>query len=244
MLGAAYFVGDLEHAAACVIGRARAREGGFICVSGVHGIITAQHRPALMAALEASWLNLPDGFPVAWLMRHTGTPAARRVAGPDLMPQVIDRGREHHLRHYFLGSTPEVLEQLCERTDRRFPGAVIAGAMSPPFRDLSAAESATLLGEIDRAQPDIIWVALGAPKQEEWMHRHAAHLWPALAIGVGAAFEFEARAKPRAPDWMQRHGLEWLHRLAREPRRLGYRYLTTNSEFLLRAAVVMIRART
>lgn len=238
-LGVDYFVGTLDDAAERVLDRVGACGGGYVCLCGVHGLMLARHRPSLMAALRGAWISFPDGAPVAWLMRRIGSADARRIAGPDLMPRLIELGQPLAIRHYFLGSTPDVLDRLRGRLEARYPHAVIAGTCSPPFRDLTPDENRALVDEIAAAAPDVVWVGLGLPKQDEWMHHHAAELHPAVVLGVGAAFEFEADTKRRAPQWMQRCGLEWLHRLASEPRRLARRYATTNTEFVIRASVVL-----
>jgi N-acetylglucosaminyldiphosphoundecaprenol N-acetyl-beta-D-mannosaminyltransferase len=238
-LDVAFFAGDLDEAAETVLERVAAGGGGYACLCGVHGLMLARHRPSMMAALHGAWMTFPDGAPVAWLMRRTGCAAARRVAGPDLMPRLIELGQPLAVRHFFLGSTPEVLDRLRERVEQRCPDAVVAGMCSPPFRELSPDEARALVDEIAAAAPDVVWVGLGLPKQDEWMHRHATELRPAVVLGVGAAFDFEAQTKRRAPRFMQRLGLEWLHRLASEPRRLARRYATTNSEFMLRAGVAV-----
>ena len=244
ILGVEYYVGDLGSATELVVSRALSGRAGFSCLCGVHGVITAQHRESLMRAMRDAWVNFPDGAPVAWLLRRVGHPGAHRVAGPDLMPRVIEAGQEHGLRHLLFGSTPEVLERLQASLRERFPEALIVGAISPPFRSLSSQEEAELTAEINAARPHIVWVGLGLPKQDEWMWNNRTAYTPALALGVGAAFEFLAGTKPRAPQWMQRAGLEWLHRLLHEPRRLAARYLKTNTEFLGRAVAVMARRYT
>src|SRR5207342_3640787 len=130
--------GTLDEAAECVLRRVAGRGGGYACLCGVHGIVLAKHRPSLMAALDGAWLDFPDGAPVAWLMRRVGCTRARRIAGPDLMPRTIELGQALGVRHFLLGSTPEVLEQLRRRIERTYPDATIAGTCSPPFRALSA----------------------------------------------------------------------------------------------------------
>jgi N-acetylglucosaminyldiphosphoundecaprenol N-acetyl-beta-D-mannosaminyltransferase len=238
-LDVSYFSGTLDEAAGLVLERATSRGGGYACLCGVHGLVLAKHRPTLMWALRDAWLNFPDGAPVAWLMRRIGSARARRIAGPDLMPRTIELGQPLGVRHFFLGSTPEVLERLRRRIEDTYPEAVIAGTCSPPFPPLRPDQNREIAKEIVTAAPDVVWVGLGLPKQDEWMHQHAAELTPAVVLGVGAAFDFEARTKRRAPRWMQRLGLEWLHRLACEPRRLIRRYATTNTEFVARASVVV-----
>jgi N-acetylglucosaminyldiphosphoundecaprenol N-acetyl-beta-D-mannosaminyltransferase len=239
VLGVEYFVGDLRSAADIVIARAREGEGGYSCLCGVHGIVTAQHSRGMMEALRDSWMNFPDGAPVAWLMRRFGARRARRVAGPDLMPLVFEAGQDAGLRHFLYGSTPEVLDRLERRLLERYPRAVIAGKHAPPFRPLSDEENAQIADEVAASGADIVWVGLGLPKQDQWLHRSAALFSPCLGVGVGAAFDFLAGTKPRAPKWVQDVGLEWLHRLVKEPRRLARRYAATNTEFLARAGVAI-----
>jgi N-acetylglucosaminyldiphosphoundecaprenol N-acetyl-beta-D-mannosaminyltransferase len=240
-MGVEYYVGDVQSATDVVLARARSGVGGYSCLAGVHGVVCAYHVPGLRTALDNSWLNFADGAPVAWLMRRGGWRGSSRVAGPDLMPAVIDAGQSLGIRHFLFGSTPQTLEKLEANLRRDYPAAQIAGSLSPPFRPLSDAEEQEIASTIRAAEPHIIWVGLGLPKQDEWMYRNAERLGPVLSMGVGAAFDFLAGTKPRAPLWMRTHGLEWLHRVRSEPRRLGYRYLSTNSEFMARASVEVLR---
>jgi N-acetylglucosaminyldiphosphoundecaprenol N-acetyl-beta-D-mannosaminyltransferase len=239
VLGVEYFIGDPRSATATVLHRVGSGAGGYSCLCGVHGIVTAQHSDAMMDSLGAAWLNFPDGAPVAWLMRRFGARRARRIAGPDLMPLVIEAGQEAGIRHFLFGSTPEVLERLQRRLVERYPTAIIAGAISPPFRELSDEENGRIAEEIVASGADVVWVGLGLPKQDEWLNRSAALFAPAVGLGVGAAFDFLAGTKPRAPKWVQDAGLEWLHRLLSEPRRLARRYAATNTEFVARAGIAI-----
>ena len=235
-------VGDLDEAARAVVARAAGGAGGYVCLCNVHVVTTALHDTALRRALEAAWKRFPDGAPIAWLQRRAGSERARRIGGPDLMPRVVDVGREHGVRHFLLGSTPDVLARVSETLRTRYPDAVIAGTYSPPFGD-SAAPDTEAVAAIRVADPDVVWCALGAPKQELWMNRHAPSLPNVVLVGVGAAFEFLAGTKPRAPRWMREGGLEWLHRLLGEPARLARRYARTNTEFVLRCGVELTRRR-
>ena len=237
VLGVEYFVGDVPAATETILRRVESGLGGYSCLCGVHGIITAQHSESMMAALDDAWLNFPDGAPVAWLMRRHGAGDAHRVAGPDLMPSVVEAGQEHGIRHFLFGSSPAVLARLERRLLDRFPHAIVAGSISPPFREVTDAENEAFAEQIVAARADIVWVGLGLPKQDEWLRRSAALFAPAVGLGVGAAFDFLAGTKPRAPEWAQAAGLEWLHRLMKEPRRLAGRYAATNTEFLARAGL-------
>jgi N-acetylglucosaminyldiphosphoundecaprenol N-acetyl-beta-D-mannosaminyltransferase len=239
VLGVEYFVGDLREAADLVLARVGEGRGGYSCLCGVHGIVTAQHSHGMMDSLRGSWMNFPDGAPVAWLMRRFGARRARRIAGPDLMPVLFDVGQDSGLRHFLYGSTPDVLARLERRLLERYPRAIIAGSHSPPFRPLSDEENAQIAQEIVASGADIVWVGLGLPKQDQWLHRSAELFSPCLGVGVGAAFDFLAGTKPRAPKWVQNAGFEWLHRLASEPRRLARRYAATNTEFIARAVVAI-----
>jgi N-acetylglucosaminyldiphosphoundecaprenol N-acetyl-beta-D-mannosaminyltransferase len=232
VLGVDCFVGDLDTAASAVVDRAVSGQGGYAVLCNTHVLTGAQRSVPLREALEAAWMVFPDGAPVAWLQRRTGADGARRIGGPDLMPAVLARGRMAGLRHFLFGSTPAVLASLEARLDQAVPEAEIVGARAP---EPGAEHSREALTSIRLARPDIIWVALGAPRQELWMHRHALEFEPAIALGVGAAFDFWAGTKSRASKWVQDAGLEWLHRLVSEPLRLGPRYLKTNSAFLLLA---------
>ncbi len=232
MLGTSFYAGRLTDAAELVIDRALSGAGGYATQTGVHGVTLARRDAAERAALDASWMNFPDGAPVAWRQRRAGAARAERVGGPDVMAMVIDRGRERGVRHFLLGSTEPVLAALHDRLGRMYPGAEVCGTLSPPFRALTADDEAAIEAAVAAARPHIVWVGLGAPKQDLWCHDHAPRMAPALCVGVGAAFDFLAGTKQRAPRWMQRAGLEWLHRMASEPAKLGPRYLKANTSFI------------
>jgi N-acetylglucosaminyldiphosphoundecaprenol N-acetyl-beta-D-mannosaminyltransferase len=230
VLGIRCVVGDLDSACAGIIEHARAGGGGYGVLCNVHVLMTARRVPAVMAALQNAWAVFPDGAPVAWVQRREGASSASRVGGPDLMPIVLDRGRGHGIRHALFGSTPKVLQLLRQRIESNFPGTEIVTACSP---DAGKENEPDVLHALNVTNAQIIWCALGAPKQELWMARHAAALAPSVLIGVGAAFDFHAGTKTRAPAVMQRLGAEWLYRLATEPRRLARRYAVTNAAFAL-----------
>ena len=234
VLGTDCFCGNADEAAAAILARVATRQGGYGCFCNVHVVVTALHDERLRRSLDDAWLCFPDGAPVAWMQRRQGEPMARRAAGPDLLPALVGLGQPHGLRHFLLGSTNEVCDRLCLRLRRAFPQALVVGSLSPRVGDGSRLEE-ELVDRIASKAPDIVWCSFGAPKQELWMQAHHRALAPALLLGVGAAFDFNAGTKRRAPAAMQALGLEWLHRLASEPHRLGGRYLRTNTEFILRA---------
>lgn len=208
-------------------------ERHYVCCTNVHGITESRRDPALLAAHNESGLTTPDGVPLVWCGRLAGSRVIRRVYGPDLMLEVLATAVERGWSSYFYGGTPDTLAQLESRLIDRFPGLRIAGSWAPPFRELTPDEERSAIDAINAAGPDLVWVGLGCPKQEQWMHRHRAALRAPVLLGVGAAFDFHAGTKRQAPKWMQRVGLEWSFRLATEPRRLWRRYLLGNASFVL-----------
>lgn len=214
-----------------VHGRKRA---GCVFATGVHGISEAQRDPALRATLNGAWLNVPDGMPLVWLGRCHGHRAVTRVYGPDLMLAVCDVGRAVGLTHYFYGGAPGVADTLREKLTVRFPGLAVVGTFTPPFRELTGDEFTAFQSDVAAKQPDLVWIGLSTPKQERFAAAVASQLEAGALITVGAAFDFHSGRVRQAPRWMQRSGLEWLHRLGTEPRRLGRRYLVNNPLFVLR----------
>lgn len=205
--------------------------GEYICVANVHTTVTAHDDPSYRAVQNGAVMALPDGGPLSQYSRRKGFAQAARVTGPDLMKEMLRESAQKHYRHYFYGSTQETLDILREKITRNYPGAVIAGMASPPFRPLTEQEDAAAVAAINEARPDFVWVGLGAPKQERWMAAHQGRVH-ALMLGVGAAFDYEAGNIRRAPRWMQRCNLEWLYRLLQDPKRLFKRYFVTNTKFL------------
>lgn len=237
------FVGDVEGAVARILERVRERRGGYVCQANAHVLVTAKRDDRVRRALDDAWMVCPDGWPVAWVGRRLGARDASRIAGADLMTQVFEDGQAQGLRHYLFGSTPDVLRELERSLSSSHPRSQIVGSLSPPFGQPTEAEARGHVDHIRASAADIVWCGLGAPKQELWMQLHAPSLAPAVVVGVGAAFDFHAGNRQRAPEWMQRSGLEWLHRLASEPRRLAGRYITTNTAFALLSARDLARRR-
>lgn len=214
-----------------------------VCVCTVHSVMTARRRPELARALHDADVTTPDGVPLVWALRAMAHRGQTRVYGPDLMVAALARGVPSGWRHYFYGATASTLSALRAAAERRAPGIVVAGAHAPPFRALSRQEELREYERIRAARPDVVWVGLGMPKQELWMHRAAPHLPGVALLGVGAAFDFLAGTKRQAPRWLQRAGLEWLFRLAHEPRRLWRRYVFNNPAYLVLLAAQLARQR-
>jgi N-acetylglucosaminyldiphosphoundecaprenol N-acetyl-beta-D-mannosaminyltransferase len=204
----------------------------YICVADVHGIMESQRDPRIRDAHNRSGLTTPDGMPLVWAGRAAGARHVSRVYGPDLMLAACGLARARGYSSFFYGGRPGVADRLARRLRELYPGLKIAGTYTPPFRELSADEDEDVVRLISAARPDLVWVGLGAPKQELWMAAHAHRLDASVLIGVGAAFNIHAGLIRQAPRWIQRSGLEWAFRLAQEPRRLWRRYLYSNPRFL------------
>lgn len=211
----------------------RAVPGTFVVFRDAHGIVRAQSDAALRAAHEAAWLVCPDGRPLFWLGRLRGHPTIQQVPGIESVEALCRAGLAPGWRHYFLGGGPGVAEKLAREMERRVPGLQVAGWETPPFRPLTADETAAMQARIKAGEVDILWIGLGTPKQEMFMYEHAPHLPGTVAMGVGAAFDVNIGTIPRAPRLIQRFGLEWLYRMAREPRRLTRRYVQVVPQFLM-----------
>ncbi len=221
---------------------ARGRESRYVCLCNVHSVVTAAQDAAFMQAISNADMATPDGAPVAWMMRRHGASNQRRVSGPDLMLDYCTQAAASSEPIFLYGSTAQTLQLLRARLRERWPSLRIVGALAPPFRALTAEEDEAIVDTINASGASTVWVGLGCPKQELWMAAHRGRV-TAVMVGVGAAFEFHAGTLARAPEWVRNVGLEWLHRFAIEPRRLWKRYLLTNSAFVLRAALQLMRSR-
>jgi N-acetylglucosaminyldiphosphoundecaprenol N-acetyl-beta-D-mannosaminyltransferase len=209
------------------------REPNYVCFTGVHGVMESRRDENLRRIHNTAGLVAPDGMPLVWLSRLQGRRQAERVYGPDLMLALCEHSAASGYRHFLYGASEDTLEKLASNLQQRCPRLRIVGKYSPPFRPLTDEEDEEVVRTINEAKPDIVWVGLSTPKQEHWMASHVHRLTAPVLLGVGAAFDFHAGVKKQAPRWMQRSGLEWLFRLATEPRRLGPRYLVNNPLFVL-----------
>jgi len=228
---------DMAQALVRIQALLRARKRGYICVAGVHGVMEAQRRPELAQAYAKSAMTLPDGMPLVWVGRWQKLGAMGRVCGPDLMLEIFTRDEFKETSHFLYGGCEGVAEELRDRLLERNPQARIVGVRTPPFRELNAREERQLIEEIAELKPDVMWIGISCPKQELFMSRLAGKLQVKLMFGVGAAFDYHTgRIRDSAP-WVKRAGLQWLHRLLQDPRRLWRRYLRNNPEFIWRIAL-------
>jgi N-acetylglucosaminyldiphosphoundecaprenol N-acetyl-beta-D-mannosaminyltransferase len=234
VLGVGVSVLNLHTALEEIAAAIRDKRKGYICVTGVHGVMEAQTDPAFRKILNQSFLCTADGMPLVWMGKIHRHPEMRRVYGPDLMLDICAWSGESPCRHFFYGGAPDVADTLAQKLKARFPKLEVVGTYSPPFRPLNANEEKQLAEMVRAAKPDILWVGLSTPKQEKFMAEYLPKLDTTLMIGVGAAFDFHSGRTKQAPRWMQRSGLEWFFRLCQEPRRLAARYLINNPIFVMK----------
>lgn len=213
--------------------------GHYVCVANVHMLMEAFDSAEFTEVINQADLVVPDGVPLVWMMRLKGSAQQNRVYGPEFMKSVIDLAARNGIPIGLYGSTPAVLDRLETVLERRQPGLRVAARISPPFRGATAREDAEVTEQLSRSGARILFVGLGCPKQERWMAAHKDRI-ASVMIGVGAAFDFLAGAKPQAPRWMQSVGLEWLFRLLTEPRRLWRRYLHHNPRFAVLAIAELL----
>ena len=216
---------------------------GYICVTGVHGVMEAQRDPALRHILNRAFLVTPDGMPTVWMGHLQGYRAMRRVYGPDYMMAMCRLSLSRGYRHFLYGGDIGIVERLKSRLEGLLPGIEIVGAYTPPFRPLRPSEERRLVEMVSQCRPDILWVGLSTPKQERFMAENIARLDVHLMVGVGAAFDIHAGMLRDAHPWIKRSGLQWLDRLIREPRRLWRRYLSNNPPFVWKACLQLTKLR-
>ena len=233
---------DYETTIGHIVNLVKAGNGGYICISNVHMVMESFDNPEFCEKVNgADWI-VPDGVPLVWLLRLQGAKEATQVRGPSLMPLIFRHAEKENLSIGFFGGKQEVLEAIQDRIKIEYPNLRINYAFSPPFRRLTKEEHNSVVDRINRFEPDILFVGLGCPKQENWMVANRSMLKPVM-VGVGAAFDMYAGVVPESPKWLQRVGLEWLFRLFKEPRRLWKRYLLLNPRFLCLAAIQLLGGR-
>jgi N-acetylglucosaminyldiphosphoundecaprenol N-acetyl-beta-D-mannosaminyltransferase len=242
ILGVGIDVTSYADATRRVMDWAKQGESRYVCLGVVASVMEAIDSSRYREALAAADLVAPDGMPLVWMLRRLGAGLATRVYGPDLTLEILRAAEGAAIPVGFYGSAPEVLQCLLVRLGRQFPALSIAFAEAPPFRPPTPQEDEETLWAIRASGAKILFIGLGGTKQDLWMADHRGRV-PSVMLGVGAAFDFLGGTKPQAPGWMQRNGLEWLFRLATEPRRLGRRYLRHNPRFAVRVVAQILRAR-
>ncbi|MHB8899058.1 MAG: WecB/TagA/CpsF family glycosyltransferase [Thermoguttaceae bacterium] len=241
VLGVAVSAATYDTAVDAVIHAAGQRQKAIVSLHAVHALVTASRDPALREAVNQFQMVAPDGQPVRWaLNRLYGTGLRDRVYGPELMLRLCREAESTGVSVYLYGSSEPVMESLCRELRSRYPGLAIAGTESPPYRPLTSEEDEEVVQRINASGAGIVFIGLGAPKQDLFAHAHRGRI-EGVQVCVGAAFDFHAGSLKMAPPWMQQCGLEWLYRLLREPRRLWRRYLVTNSLFVAGIGTAMTR---
>jgi N-acetylglucosaminyldiphosphoundecaprenol N-acetyl-beta-D-mannosaminyltransferase len=218
-------------AAAQVLAWAAAGESRYVCASNVHVTMESHDCADFRGIMNDADLVVPDGRPLVWALRLFGVGAATQVRGPTLTVHVLERAEAETVAIGFYGGSTEMLSRLLDACRRRFPRLRVAYSYAPPFRQLTDDEDAAVVREINGSGARVLFVGLGCPKQERWMASHKGQV-NAVMLGIGAALDFLAGMKPEAPVWMQHAGIEWLFRLATEPRRLWRRYAYHNPRFV------------
>ncbi len=216
----------------------------YITVNNVHTVVEGVLNPDYGRIINEGFMALPDGRPLSVIARWKGDKNMKRVFGPTLMEKIINWGQANQIKHFFFGSTQLILEKMSAVIQKQFPAAIVCGMISPPFKSLSPNENLQFISQINDLNPDIIWVGLGAPKQEKWMYENYQKLNKGIMIGVGAGFDYLAGETHHAPDWMKNYSLEWLYRFIQEPQRLWKRYLITNPLFILMNTLELLNLKT
>lgn len=214
----------------------------YVCFVNVHMVVEAHRNDEFRTIVNSADVACPDGAPVAKSIGWFYGLKQPHMAGPDTLPMLMEAAGYHRKRIFLLGSTNDVLENFVEQAAIRFPDTVICGYESPPFRVLTPEEDEALITKINDSQADMIFVALGCPKQEKWMAAHKGKVNGCM-FGLGYAIPVFAGMASRAPRWMIDHGLEWSFRLFSDPRRLFKRYVDTNSVFMRRIVIKWLANR-
>ena len=209
-----------------------AGRAGYMCLTGVHGVMEAHRDPKLRRILNRAFIAAPDGMPMTWVGRLQGFARMDRVFGPEFMAALCGLAAVRGYRNFLYGGKPGVAALLGDSLKERFPGLTIVGTFTPPFSELTTQQEQELLAQVHASRPDIVWVGLSTPKQEYFMARYFERMEVPLLVGVGAAFDYHTGSIRDCSRWVKRAGLQWLHRLLQDPHRLWRRYLRNNPAFL------------
>ena len=241
VLGVGISVVNMDSAVETILGWVHKGEKHYVCVRDVHGVMKCQSDKVLNNIHQGSGLTLPDGMPLVWLGKMYGFSTMSRVYGPDLMMAICKRSVPKGYTHFLCGGNIGVAEKLRKRLEDRFPGIQIVGTYMPPFRPLNPNEEQELEEQVRAVKPDLFWVGLSTPKQEYFMGVYLPRLEVKVMIGVGAAFDIHTGRARDAPRWVKAIGMQWLHRLCQEPRRLWKRYLYNNPIFIYKITKQLLR---
>jgi N-acetylglucosaminyldiphosphoundecaprenol N-acetyl-beta-D-mannosaminyltransferase len=243
VLGIGVHVITVDQAVDACIRLVENNDNGYVCATGAHGVIEAHSDPMLRETLNSSFLNLPDGMPTVWMGKLQGYKFMNCVRGPEFMLALCRVSVHRHFRHFLYGGCDGVVEELANALEIKFPGIQIVGSYTPPFRALTNQEEKALAAQVRGCEPDIMWIGLSTPKQEQFMAKYIHRLNVRLMVGVGAAFDFHSGRAIEAPIWIKDSGLHWLYRLMQEPRRLLSRYGRIVPSFLYLAALQTLQVR-
>jgi len=231
VLSAPVNVASLDGVVDCIIEKAKKSLNEYVCVANVHMIVTAEQDESFREIMEKASIVSSDGMPLVWVLKSQGYSQAQRVTGPDLMLKICERAENEGIPIFFYGGDEKVATALEHKLLMQYPSLKVAGVIAPPQLPENPEVDMNLIAEMNKTGAKIIFVGLGCPKQEHWMHAYSPEL-KGMLIGVGAAFDFMVGVRSRAPNWMQLIGMEWFYRLCSEPKRLWKRYLVTNSKFV------------
>jgi N-acetylglucosaminyldiphosphoundecaprenol N-acetyl-beta-D-mannosaminyltransferase len=232
ILGVAISPVNMQLAVNRILEWLKTETNAYVCVTSVHGVIESQADEQLRSIHNRAGMVTPDGMPLVWMMRSQGFDECSRVYGPDLLPAVIEETVELGYSHFFYGASQKTLDSLQANLQLHYPGLVIAGTYSPPYRALTSEEETEIGERINNSGAAIVWVGLSTPKQEKWMATFRDRLDARVLLGVGAAFDFHAGCTRQAPCFIRSSGFEWLFRLLTEPKRLWKRYFKIVPSFL------------
>lgn len=234
LLGVPFDVVDFTEALDLLVTLAQGERSAYAVTANVDHVVRFHRCPDVRPLYECADLVVPDGMPLIWASRLLGSPLPERVAGSDILPGLCGRAAEHGLSVFLLGGDPGTADQAAEILRAEHVGLSIAGTFCPEMGfDTDPGQSARVVEIVRRAEPDILFVGLGSPKQERWIVANRAACGAKLSVGVGITFSFVCGQVKRAPRWMQNSGLEWAHRLLQEPKRLWKRYLVEDAFFFL-----------
>lgn len=205
----------------------------YITVNNVHTIIEGVLNKEYGKIINNAFMAFPDGRPLSVVAKLKGAKEMNRVFGPTFLLEVLEKGESDSIKHFFFGSSQETITKMKLVIANKYPNAIIVGMIAPPFKLLTKDENDNYLTQINESRADIIWIGLGAPRQEIWMHENYKKLNHGVMIGIGAGFDYLAENTSHAPKWMKDFALEWLYRLIQEPKRLWKRYLVTNTLFIV-----------